>query len=62
MEFSPVCRNLTDLQQNNDHNITVIAINSQGPGPISQSIVVTTNEAGENITHVIEYQKYIGNS
>ena len=44
-----VCRNLTNLQQNNDYNITVIAINSQGPGPISQSIVVTTNAAGENI-------------
>ena len=41
-----VCRNLTSLQQNNDYNITVIAINSVGPGPISQSIVVTTNESG----------------
>ena len=44
-----VCRNLTGLQQNNDYNITVMAINSVGPGPISQSIVVTTNESGENI-------------
>ena len=50
-----VCSNLTNLQQNNNYNITVIAINSRGPGPISQSIIVTTNEAGENITHILEY-------
>ena len=50
-----VCRNLTNLQQNNAYNITVIAINSQGPGPVSQSTVITTNEAGENILHVVYY-------
>ena len=54
-----VCRNLTNLQQNNDYNITVIAINSQGPGPISQSTVITTNEAGEKIIHTVEYFQLI---
>ena len=48
-----VCRNLTNLQQNNDYSITVIAINSQGPGPVSQSIVITTNEAGGYTINVV---------
>ena len=48
-----VSRNLTNLQQNNDYNITVIAINSQGPGPVSQSIVITTNEAGGYTINVV---------
>ena len=47
-----VCRNLTSLQQNNDYSITVIAINSVGSGPISQSIVVNTSESGENIVQL----------
>ncbi|KAI6658157.1 Phosphatidylinositol phosphatase PTPRQ-like isoform X2, partial [Oopsacas minuta] len=42
---SNVCFNLTNLEEYNNYNITVFAINSQGPGPISQSIVVMTNEA-----------------
>ena len=42
-----VCRNLTNLEQNNDYNISVLAINSEGSGPVSQSIVVTTNEASD---------------
>ena len=47
-----VCKNLTNLQQNNDYNITVVAINSQGSGPVSQNFVETTKEAGENIIYV----------
>ena len=37
----------------------VIANNSQGPGPISQSTVITTNEAGEKIIHTVEYFQLI---
>ena len=57
-----VCRNLTSLQQNNNYNITVIAINSQGSGPVSQSFVETTNDAGENMMHAMRHYTSTVNS
>ena len=44
-----LCIYLTNLEEYNEYSITVLAINSEGSGPVSQSILVVTGETGEQI-------------
>ena len=43
-----VCTNLTNLDENNNYNISVLLTNSAGSGPASTDITALTLEAGEN--------------
>ena len=43
-----VCTTLTNLEENNNYNISVLLTNSAGSGPASTDITALTLEAGEN--------------
>ena len=43
-----VCITLTNLEDNNNYNISVLLTNSAGSGPASTDITALTLEAGEN--------------
>ena len=44
-----VCTNLTNLEENNNYNISVLLTNSAGSGPASTDITALTLEAGEKL-------------
>ena len=44
-----VCTTLTNLEENNNYNISVLLTNSAGSGPASTDITALTLEAGENL-------------
>ena len=43
-----VCTTLTNLEENNNYNISVLLTNSAGSSPASADITASTPESGEN--------------
>ena len=46
-----LCVNLTNLEEYNNYNITVEAVNSIGDGPESDGVIQITDQAGEYNFH-----------